>query len=56
METVAKNRFEGDIRKGATLIIANLETEVAMSITYDRSLGMFGDYVLSPMDFNEVDY
>ena len=56
LATVAKNRFEDDIRKGATLVIANLETEVAMSITFDRSLGMMGDYVLTPMDFNEVDY
>ena len=56
LATVAKSRFEDDIRKGATLVIASMETEVALAITYDRSLGMMGDFVMSPMDFDDVDY
>lgn len=42
--------FEDRVRKGCTLVVVNLETEVAVSIIYDgRNL------ITSPIDFDKVE-
>ncbi len=42
--------FEDRVRKGVTLVVVNLDTEVAVSIKYDgRNL------ITSPIDFDKVE-
>lgn len=44
--------FEEQVRKGSTLIIVNLETEVAVRIMYDRP---YKKFVPTPIDFDKVE-
>lgn len=44
--------FEEQVRKGSTLVVVNLETEVAVRIMYDRP---YKKFVPIPIDFDKVE-
>lgn len=44
--------FEDRVREGSTLIVVNLETEVAVRIMYDRP---YKKFVPTPIDFDTVE-
>ena len=44
--------FEDQVKKGATLVVVNLETEAAVRIMYDRP---YKKFVPTPIDFDKVE-